>query len=231
MAPGTWRPPYFCRDPARSYGRSNGPAALNVQRRKLTETDPQAAAKKALRAEAKRRRAEAFAQHGREASRRLAAHGLDFINAGEGDCVSGFLAIGEEIDPAPLMANLHREGFRLALPRMQGKGQPLVMRTWSPDDALEETMWGIREPLLTAAAVDPDVVLVPLLAFDATGFRIGYGGGFYDRTLARLRRRRPIIAVGLAYDELKVDAVPHSQYDEPLDWVLTPSGPMKCARS
>ena len=72
-------------------------------------------------------------------------------------------------------------------------------------------------------------MLVPLLAFDAAGRRLGYGGGFYDRTLARLRAIKPVVAVGIAYDECQVDAVPHLDYDERLDWVLTPSGPMKCA--
>jgi 5-formyltetrahydrofolate cyclo-ligase len=69
---------------------------------------------------------------------------------------------------------------------------------------------------------------VPLLAFDAAGWRLGYGGGFYDRTLRRLRARKAIVAVGLAYDEQRIDAVPHLDYDERLDWVLTPSGPIRC---
>ena len=75
--------------------------------------------------------------------------------------------------------------------------------------------------------VEPDVVLVPLLAFDSGGYRLGYGGGFYDRTLAGLRAKKAITAVGLAYDEQKVDALPHDSYDERLDWVLTPSGARK----
>ena len=84
--------------------------------------------------------------------------------------------------------------------------------------------------MASAPAVDPDVVLCPLLAFDRTGHRLGYGGGFYDRTLARLRALKPVVAIGLAYDEQRVDAVPHLDYDERLDWVLTPTGPIKCAR-
>lgn len=88
--------------------------------------------------------------------------------------------------------------------------------------------WGIAEPLDDKPEVDPDVVLVPLLAFDARGHRLGYGGGFYDRTLNRLRKSKRIVAVGLAYDEQRVDEVPVESYDEKLDWVLTPSGPQKC---
>ena len=92
-----------------------------------------------------------------------------------------------------------------------------------------KVQWGIAEPLPDKPVLEPDVVLVPLLAFDATGYRLGYGGGFYDRTLARLRAIKPVVAVGIAYDELKVDAVPHLDYDQRLDWVLTPSGPLRCS--
>jgi 5-formyltetrahydrofolate cyclo-ligase len=191
-------------------------------------TDPASEAKKTLRAEAKRLRAEAFARHGRVPSEAVAAHGIGFAGRAPPAVVSGFLAIGEEIDPAPLMLRLEREGYTLALPVMEAKGKPLVFRAWAPGDPLAEVMWGIREPLAAAPVVEPDVVLGPLLAFDAAGYRLGYGGGFYDRTLARLRAMKPVVSIGLAYDEQRVDAVPHSSYDERLDWVLTPSGPVRC---
>ena len=123
---------------------------------------------------------------------------------------------------------LHAEGFRLALPVMIGKAQPLLMRAWSPGDAMEAAAWGIAEPTADKPEVDPEIVLVPLLAFDARGYRLGYGGGFYDRTLARLRAKQPVVAIGLAYDEQKVDEVPVEAYDQRLDWVLTPSGPLRC---
>lgn len=129
------------------------------------------------------------------------------------------------------MQRLRDEGYRLCLPVMEGKSKPLIFRDWSPGDPLAETTWGIREPLATAAVLDPDIVLGPLLAFDADGYRLGYGGGFYDRTLARLRALKPIVSIGIAFDEQRVDAVPHADYDEPLDWVLTPSGPIKCQAS
>ncbi|MGQ0456230.1 MAG: 5-formyltetrahydrofolate cyclo-ligase [Hyphomicrobium sp.] len=184
--------------------------------------------KKALREAAVAARAAAFAAHGPDAGRRLAAHGLDFLTVRPGAVVSGFAAIRDEISPAELMTWLHAEGFRLALPVMVGKRMPLTMRAWTPGDPLASAPWGIAEPLDDKPDVDPDVVLVPLLAFDVAGNRLGYGGGFYDRTLARLRREKPIVAVGVAYDEQKVDVVPVESYDERLDWVLTPSGPHKC---
>ena len=188
-------------------------------------------AKKQLRAAALARRKSAFELHGAEASRKIAAHGVDFLAASPGAIVSGFAAINDEINPAPLMTWLQAEGFRLALPVMQGKGKPLLMRAWAPGDAMNAAAWGIAEPMDDKPALDPDILLVPLLAFDARGYRLGYGGGFYDRTLGRLRKLKPVVAVGLAYDELRVDAVPAESYDERLDWVLTPSGPIHCLDS
>jgi 5-formyltetrahydrofolate cyclo-ligase len=184
--------------------------------------------KKQCRARAYEIRKAAFEAHGADASRMLASHGLDFLKVAPGVIVSGFAAIRDEINPADLMAWLHAEGFRLALPVMVGKGQPLLMRAWSPGDAMEPAQWGIAEPLQGKPELDPDVLLVPLLAFDAAGHRLGYGGGFYDRTLAKFRSKKPVVAIGVGYDEQKIDAVPVESYDQRLDWVLTPSGPLKC---
>jgi 5-formyltetrahydrofolate cyclo-ligase len=184
--------------------------------------------KKDLRTRAIVMRKAAFELHGTDASRLLAAHGLDYLRVAPGAIVSGFAAIRDEINPADLMSWLHAEGFRLALPVMVGKGKPLLMRAWTPGDAMEAAAWGIAEPLADKPEVEPDVVLVPLLAFDERGHRLGYGGGFYDRTLAKLRAKKPIVAIGIAYDEQKVDAVPVESYDQRLDWVLTPSGPRRC---
>jgi 5-formyltetrahydrofolate cyclo-ligase len=188
-------------------------------------------AKKALRAAAKAVRADAFARHEADSAQRLGRHGIGFAGVPAPAVVSGFLPIGEEIDPLPLLWRVWEQGYSLALPVMVRKDSPLVFRAWNPGDALETVKWGIREPLSSAAAVEPDVVLGPLLAFDASGYRLGYGGGFYDRTLARLRALKPVVSIGLAFDEQQVDAVPHLDYDERLDWVLTPSGPLRCIGS
>lgn len=184
--------------------------------------------KAAMRSDAKRRRAEAHEQLGSASAAMLAQFGLEFIGSRPEMSVSGFSAIRDEISPLKLLKVLHGQGHVLALPAMQGKGLPLVFRKWAPGDAMSPAVWGIAEPLPTAEVVEPDVVLVPLLAFDARGYRLGYGGGFYDRTIARLRAMKPVVAVGIAYDEQEVDAVPHADYDERLDWVLTPSGARRC---
>lgn len=182
-----------------------------------------------LRAEAKARRQAAFERHGRGAADAIAAQGLGFVDAPAGRIVSGFSSINDEIDVRPLMRQLAEQGFSLALPVIAGKGKPLIMRAWKPGERLLKKTWGIEEPPPEAPGVHPDIVLVPLLAFDRDGYRLGYGGGFYDRTLARLRAIKSILAIGVAYDEQRVDAVPRDRYDEPVDWMLTPSGAFRCS--
>jgi 5-formyltetrahydrofolate cyclo-ligase len=142
--------------------------------------------------------------------------------------VSGFAPLAEEFRLWPLLRRLHAEGVALGLPVIVGKGKPLLFRAWRPGDVTDAGVWGIAQPKVDKPVVEPDILLVPLLAFDAKGWRLGYGGGFYDRTLRTLRARKPIVAVGIAYAEQCVDAVPHLDYDERLDWVLTPSGALRC---
>ena len=117
--------------------------------------------KKGLRGRAAAVRKAAYEAHGTDASRMLAAHGLDFLKVPPGTIVSGFAAIRDEINPADLMSWLHAEGFRLALPVMVGKDKPLLMRAWSPGDVMEAAAWGIAEPMADKPEVEPDVVLVP----------------------------------------------------------------------
>ncbi len=189
-------------------------------------------AKKVLRARMKARRADLAAEAKARAAEAVAGHGLAFLDprpAG-GSVVSGFSPLADEFRVWPLLRRLAGEGFRLAMPVMQGKGRPLIFRAWAPGDAMDRAVWGIAEPKADKPQLEPDILLVPLLAFDAGGWRLGYGGGYYDRTLRGLRARKTIVAVGLAFDEQKIDAVPHLDYDEQLDWVLTPSGPMRCIR-
>ena len=98
------------------------------------------------------------------------------------------MPLGNEINPLPLMRKLAGQGARLALPAVAGRGKPLIMRAWDFGEPLAAGVWGIREPTPEAAEVEPDILLVPLLAFDRTGHRVGYGGGYYDRTIAQLAR-------------------------------------------
>mgnify|MGYP003483513180 CR=1 FL=1 len=129
-----------------------------------------------------------------------------------------------------MMRSLAARGHTLCLPVVIAKGRPLAFRAWAPGDPLERVAFGLSVPRWDAPPAVPDFLLVPLLAFDRRGFRLGYGGGYFDRTLRDLRQRKPILAVGLGLDELEVDAVPHLDYDQRLDWVLTPSGPRRFER-
>lgn len=159
---------------------------------------------------------------------RAAVHVCGLLAASPGATVSGFLSIGEELDTGPLLRRLHAAGHPLCLPVMQGKGKPLVFRAWAPGDDMATVMWGIREPKPERPVMVPDVLIVPLLAFDRRGWRLGYGGGFYDRTIAGLRASGPVVAIGIGFAEQEVDAVPHLAYDERLDRVVTPSGRIDC---
>ena len=138
-----------------------------------------------------------------------------------GVIVSGFMPMKSEISPLPLMRKLAGQGARLALPVIAGRGKPLTMRAWTFGEPLSAGVWGIREPEPEAAEVEPDILLVPLLAFDRAGYRLGYGGGYYDRTIARLRGRKRVTAVGIAYAAQEVPAVPKTPGDARLDLVLT----------
>jgi 5-formyltetrahydrofolate cyclo-ligase len=138
-----------------------------------------------------------------------------------GTIVSGFSPLKSEINPVPLMRKLSDAGARLALPVVAGKGKPLIMRAWGFGEPLDSGVWGIREPKPEAPEVAPDILLVPLLAFDRNGNRIGYGAGYYDMTIARLRGLKPVLAVGIAFAAQQIGAVPATPRDARLDLVLT----------
>jgi 5-formyltetrahydrofolate cyclo-ligase len=188
------------------------------------------AQKQALRLSMSARRRSIGASARTAAATAVAGTGLAFLEPlRRGTVVSAFAPLPDELRIWPLLRRLVRERFALALPVMQGKGRALLFRSWKAGDAMDRRVWGIAEPKPDKPLLEPDIVLAPLLAFDAAGWRLGYGGGFYDRTLRALRARKPIIAVGVAYDQQAVEAVPHLDYDERLDWVLTPSGALRCA--
>ena len=135
--------------------------------------------------------------------------------------VSGFWPIKDELDVRPLLVDLINRGCQVVLPVVQGKGQALVFRAWRPGDALEAGVFNTLQPSAKRETLDPQVLIVPLLACDREGWRLGYGGGFYDRTLAGLRAGRRVTAIGVGFDAQLVDDVPHGAGDERLDWLLT----------
>ncbi len=167
------------------------------------------------------RRRDAAARAGPHCAAALADLGLSVLGDRDPGAVSGFWPIRDEIDVRPLLAALETRGWVVALPAVMGSDEPLAFRVWSRGGALVEAAFGLMEPAVEAACVDPDVALVPLLAFDRRGYRIGYGKGHYDRTLRLLRGRRAVLAVGVAFAAQEVVQVPVEPHDQPLDAVLT----------
>lgn len=165
-------------------------------------------------------------------ARRKQAHALDPGNSAaflsdllvgyRGAVISGFLPIRTEIDPRPAMAQASAHG-PVAVPVIIGAGQPLQFSRWTPDGPLRDGPFGAQVPLIDDF-LEPEVVIVPLLAFSRAGGRLGYGGGFYDRTLERLRARRPTLAIGFAYGAQEAATLPLDSTDQPLDLIVTQNG-------
>lgn len=137
--------------------------------------------------------------------------------------IAAYLPMGGELDPRPLMQALRKNGNSICLPVCINEDAPLVFRRYRHNDALLPDDMGIAAPRATAQQVTPDIVLLPLLAFDGQGHRLGRGGGFYDRTLAELKKRSDCRFIGLAFDMQMVDKCPIAPHDEALHAVLTPS--------
>jgi 5-formyltetrahydrofolate cyclo-ligase len=168
------------------------------------------------------RRAVAFAAGQGQAAEILA----DFLAPHAGKVLSGYMPMRTEINPLPAMA-AHQGP--VGVPVVPGKGQPLRFREWSPGVRMVEGAFKALVPE-EGAWVEPQVLIVPLLAFDARGYRLGYGGGFYDRTLEGLRARHPVLAVGFAFSAQEVDVVPTEPTDQRLDAIVTEKGVTEFAR-
>ncbi|KAF0675403.1 5-formyltetrahydrofolate cyclo-ligase [Profundibacterium mesophilum] len=175
--------------------------------------------KAALRAICAARRAEAHAAA--PAGAGVAALGT-LLARQKGRVMSGYLPIRDEIDPRGAMALAVRHSA-VGVPVIEAARRPLRFREWTPDAALVPGPFGVMIPQAGEWLV-PEVLVLPLLAFDAQGNRLGYGGGYYDRTLAVLRRAGPVIAIGFAYAAQQVDRVPAEPTDQPLDMIVTEAG-------
>lgn len=151
------------------------------------------------------------------------AHLLAAIGPARGCIIAGYMPIRTELSPLPAMVSLHAAGARLCVPVIKAAGQPLDFRAWTPDCTLEPGPFGAQIPA-TGDWLTPDTLIVPLVAFDAHLNRLGYGGGFYDRTLQRLRAAAPTHAIGLAYAAQELPHVPQEPTDQPLDLLITENG-------
>jgi 5-formyltetrahydrofolate cyclo-ligase len=135
--------------------------------------------------------------------------------------VAGYWPLGDELDCRPALAGLCAQGCTVALPVVAGQGMVLIFRRWIESEAMEQGPFGTWHPNTRAPVVEPDVLLLPLIAFDRRGHRLGYGAGYYDRTVSALRRQRSVLTIGLAYDEQEVDEVPAAAHDQVMDGIIT----------
>jgi len=188
------------------------------------------AGKRTLRELARSKRRAAAAAAGNEAGERLRQSFLSALPLPPAQVVAGYWPMPEEIDVRPLMTYLHLSGHVLVLPVVVGRGQPLIFRRWRPSLALDAGVYGISVPSAEAPEATPGVLLVPLLAFDGDGRRLGYGAGYYDRTLAMLRAGGDILAIGAAYAAQRMDSLPEEASDQRLDWVVTEEGAIRTGR-
>jgi 5-formyltetrahydrofolate cyclo-ligase len=183
--------------------------------------DAAAVQKRALRQRARALRADALADRGPTLAEAVAARFLSDVPRVAGAVVAGYVALPGELDPAPLLAALHDRGHPIALPLVEARGLPLRFHRWAPGDALRDGVFSVREPLPSAPEAVPALVIVPLLLWDRRGHRLGYGGGYYDRTLAALPEAQ---TVGYSLAALEVEQLPTERWDVPLGAIVTEDG-------
>lgn len=179
-------------------------------------------AKASLRAQAHVQRAALSANVRADAAKTVCNLFFDGIRLSYGDVVAAYWRIRDELDCQPILVRLMDSYQPVVLPVVMGAGLPLELRVWEQGASLYEAGFGTLAPAEAAPQAEPDVVLMPLLGFDAKGTRLGYGGGYYDRTLARLRKRPRLVGLAFAAQELK--DIPRAEHDMPLDAVITEAG-------
>ncbi len=154
---------------------------------------------------------------------------VDALDPRADDIVAVYHPMRSELDTAPLVEALIERGVGVGLPVVEKRKAPLVFRRYEPGDALEKGAYGEKVPAAAAPAARPNIIVVPLLGFTRAGDRLGYGGGYYDRTLRSLRESEAVKAVGFAFAIQEVDALPVSPLDQRLDWIVTERGAFRCS--
>ena len=187
----------------------------------IRRSDPLEQRKVELRRSAACQRKAAHARLGPSAGALLARNFQSNIDLAPAAPASGYAPIGNEMDVFPLLTALAAAGHPCALPVVTGAKTPLIFRQWEPGAPLTEAAFGVAVPAASSPEIVPAVVLVPMLAFDAKCRRIGYGAGYYDRTLAELRAGGPVLAIGIAYADQQVEEIPVDKFDQSLDMIVT----------
>lgn len=180
------------------------------------------AAKAALRIQAHGARAALTPSERAEAALAATQHFFDSIDLRPGDIVAAYWRIRDELDCQPILVRLMDSNQTVVLPVVMGDEAPLDMRVWEQGASLYEAGFGTLAPADLAPRAEPDIVIMPLLGFDKKGTRLGYGGGYYDRTLAHMRKKPRLI--GLAFAAQELDHIPREAHDVPLDAIITEAG-------
>ncbi len=163
-----------------------------------------------------------------DAARHAARAFLDAVDIEDGAVVALYHPINTELDTEPLAAALMERGVAIALPVAAKKPAPLVFRRYEAGDPLVAGAFGEDVPTDDADMVAPAIIVAPLLAYTRAGDRLGYGGGYYDRTIEALRKERAVVFVGYGFAAQQVDALPASPLDQRLDWIVTEQGAIRC---
>jgi len=181
--------------------------------------------KSQLREEVRAERRMAFREGAYEASQKLSHHLLVLLESQPVSNIAGYWAVGSEINLSPLLGDLDEKGWSVSLPVVLKKNAPLIFRRWRLGDSLVAGPFNTLQPKSICDEIMPNVILVPLLAFDNQRFRLGQGGGFYDRTLEQLKKSDGgVVSIGVAFAAQEVNSVPRDQYDERLDFIVTEDG-------
>jgi 5-formyltetrahydrofolate cyclo-ligase len=179
-------------------------------------------AKAALRVRAHAQRQNLAKTHGADAAQQAAQHFFEGVGVRPEDVVALYWPVRDELDCRPVLTRLMDSGQRVCLPAVVGDDQPLELRLWEQDAPLYPSGFGTLAPIETAPVIEPDVVILPLLGFDASGTRLGYGKGHYDRTFAAMSK--PVRLVGFAFSGQELAHIPRAPHDVPLDAVVTEAG-------
>ena len=177
-----------------------------------------ASQKKILRVVMKEKRSLLFQEHP-DAGEKMMTHFFNFFDLPPDTIVGGYWPIGSEFDIRPLLNKLLEKGFRCALPRITSEG--LMFHVWDTSMPLEKGVFHVLEPASTAPSIIPDVLLVPLLAFDKQGHRLGYGQGHFDKFL---HQQHKVLTIGVGFRGQEVEKIPHQAHDFALDYILTEDG-------
>jgi len=213
---GIWFPPTYVG------ARDLRPTPFSAPRSlSLTETPSVSESKAHHRALALARRRRLTPEARETFARRLVEEGLKLAGLWRPRVVSAFHPIHGEPNTLPLLAALAEAGFATALPVTVSRSAPLTFRLWKPGEPTVPGELNIPEPAPDAPAVEPDLLFTPLAAFDRRGHRIGFGAGHYDRTLALLRAKGPVHAIGVAFSVSEIDHAPDEPHDQPLDGIIT----------